>query len=71
MMKSFTRKNSDSPIGFDPMNSHYQLDRLITDQHRTLGELGVRYSSNIHHAYTEKKMSYVMSLNRELSEAQW
>ena len=55
MMKSFIRKNSDSPIGFEPMNSHYQLDRLITDQHRTLGELGVRYSSNIHPAYTEKK----------------
>ena len=53
------------------MNSPYQLDRLTTDKHRTLGELGVGYYSNIHPAYTEKNMSYVMSLTRELSEAQW
>ena len=71
MRKSFIRKNSDSPIGFEPMKSPYQLDRLTTDKHRTLGELGVGYYSNIHPAYTEKNMSYVMSLTRELSEAQW
>ena len=66
MMKSFSRKNSDSRIGFEPMNSHYQLDPLTTELHRAPGELGIGYYRYVkmRPAYTDKNMPCVMSLTR-------
>ena len=64
MMKSFSRKNSDSRIGFEPMNSHYQLNPLTTKLHRTPGKLGIGYYGDMGPAYTDKNMSCVLPLTR-------
>ena len=64
-MKTFIRKTSDSPIGFEPMNSHYQLNPLTTKLHRTSGELGIAYyGGDMGPAYTDKNMSCVTPLTK-------
>jgi len=59
IMKSFIGKNSDSPLGFEPMTSCNQLDALTTELHRTPGELGhVSWSySDMRPAYTARILS--------------
>jgi len=57
-MKSFIGKNSESPIGFEPLTFRYQLDPLTTELHPTPGELGhVSWNySNMRPAYTARIM---------------
>ena len=66
MMKSFIRKTSDSPIGFEPMNSNYQLDPLTTELHRIPGKLGIGYYGDMGPAYSIliKNTSCVMPLTK-------
>jgi len=57
-MKSFIGKNSESPIGFEPLTFRYQLDPLTTELHTTPGELGhvSWYYSDMRPAYQARIM---------------
>jgi len=56
IIKSFIGKNSQSPIGFEPLSFRHQLDPLTTELHTTPGELGhvSWFYSDMRPAYTTR-----------------
>ena len=57
MMKRFIGKNSESPIGFEPMSSCYQLEPLTTELHTTPGEL-----RHVSWFYSDKRPAYTTTI---------